>query len=229
MSDRNFDVGAHQLGSETQEPIAFCMLDFVGEPHFLHSSVGIIPWGGEDWYGLGQFGGLEPITERIGYAPSRLRLTLTQVSADYLSDSLNENTWGRLCELFIGNWDGSGLVRNPGLMIRGRMGPVEARLGASGAGLSLPIEDIRATLDRVNGLRSIMADHQLESAGDTFYEWLPKMLDFTYTFNSVIQGSTNVIPSGPWGGASVIGGGGGQTAGRIGNPVGPTTGGRQGG
>lgn len=228
MSDRAFDVGAHQLGSENQEPVAFCMLDFVGEPMFLHSSVGVIPWGGEDWYGLGQFGGLEPVQERLGYAPARLRLTLTQVAGQYLNDALNENTWGRLCELFVGNWSGTGLVRDPGLMIRGRMGPVEARIGSKNAGLALPIEDVRATLDRVNGLRAIMADHQISSSGDTFYEWLPKMLDFSYVFNSVIQGGVNVIPAGPWGGASRIPSGGGG-AGRANNPLPPSTGGRAGG
>ncbi len=192
MSDRNFDVNASGLAGEGVEPVIFAMMDLVGEPQFLHSSVGAIPWGGEEWYGLGTFGDIESIKDQMGSAPARFRVSLYPVAAEYLSDAINENTWGRLFELYLGNWDGSALVRDPDLLLRGRMGPPEILIGGSKSSISLVVEDIRGALDRVNGKRATMLDHQVEAPGDTFYSWLPTMMDHRFVFNG-----RQMSPSGP--------------------------------
>lgn len=200
MSGNAFDVNALGLAGEAVEPVAFVMLDFEGDPKFLHTSLGIIAWGGEDWYGIGNIGRIDPISDRLGYAPARFRLSLSPVAEEYLSSSLQENTWGRLCELYAGSWDpdNASLYSDPGLLIRGRMGPPEIVVGGPNSGVSVVVEDIRALLDRVNGLRATMADHQLESAGDTFYEWLPKMLDHRFVFNGGQYGGNNITPAPPF-------------------------------
>lgn len=196
MSERTFDVDALGLGGEAVEPVVFAMLDFVGDPQFLHSSVGIITWGNEDWYGLGTLGAIEPIKDSIGYAPKRVRLTLSPVAGEYLNEALNEATWGRLCELYLGVWDGDALTRDPELILRGRMGPPEAMVGPNGA-VSVTVEDIRASLDRVNGLRATILEHQREAPGDDFYKWLPQMLDHRFVFNGGQFGANNLQPRHP--------------------------------
>jgi hypothetical protein len=194
MSGRNFDVGASGLAQEAVEPVAFVFLDFKGDPQFIHSAVGIITWGGEDWAGIGSLGQIESVRDQLGLATSRLRLSLSPVAAEYLNESINENTWGRLCEVFIGNWDGAALTREPYLLMRGRMGAPEARIGGQDSSIGITIEDVRGMMDRVNGLRATILDHQAESAGDTFYEWLPKMMDHRFTFNGQRLGGSNASP-----------------------------------
>lgn len=199
MSTRNFDVDASQLGAEASEPVVFCMLDFVGEPQFLHSAVGIITWGGEDWCGVGTLGRVDAVPDKIGYSASRVRLQLSVAATEILGQVINENTWGRLCELWLGNWDSAALVRDPDLLIRGRMGAPEASIGGKASGISVIVEDIRGMLDRVNGLRSTILDHQREAPADTFYKYLPRMLDHRFIFNGGKFGGNNLTgaPSGP--------------------------------
>src|SRR3970040_1211031 len=122
MSTRAFDIGAMGLGGEGVELVMFGFFDFAGDPKFVHTSVGIITWGNEDWEGVGNFARVEPVQERLGYAPARMRLGLSPIVGELLNESLNENTWGRLCEIFLGTWDGAAMTRDPELIIRGRMG-----------------------------------------------------------------------------------------------------------
>lgn len=195
MSTRTFNINTTGLAGEAVEHIRFAFLDFVGDPQFLHSGLGVITWGGEDWLGIGAFCEIESVGEQIGIAPSRVRLSLAAQMSDYVGSAMNENTWGRLCELYLGTWDGVGLTMDPQLEIRGRMGPPEIQMGVSGQRISIVVEDIRAALNRVNGLRASSVDHQVEAIGDTFYSLLPKMLDHKFIFNGQPMGGTAVAPN----------------------------------
>lgn len=183
MSARAFDVGAGGYGAEGTELVVFAFFDFQGDPKFLHSSIGYITHGGEDWEGVGALGTMDAIKEPMGLSPTRVRLSLSPVAGEYLNSAINENTWGRLCELYVGNWDGVALVRDPELLVRGKMGPPEVSLGEPDSSIGITVEDVRASLDRVNGLRATLLDHQAEHAGDTFYAWLPEMMDHRFVFN----------------------------------------------
>lgn len=182
---------------EGVELTAYVMLDFIGEPVFLHSGVGYQSWGSEDWVGVGGLGKLDAMKDALGTAPSRLRLTLNDPVAEYLGEALNERTWGRLAELYVGAWDSTGQVvtTTPNLILRGRMGPPEIYVGEQNQ-MSVVVEDIRALMGRVNGLRSTILDHQREAPGDSFFMWLPKMVDFKFVFNGGTYGS-NLFPETP--------------------------------
>jgi hypothetical protein len=89
--------------------------------------------------------------------------------------------------MFVGTWsdDGTGFVndRDPELFMRGRMGPVKVEIGPSQSLFSVEVEDIRSMLDRVNGLRSTLLEHNETHADDMFYEFLSSMTDHTFVFN----------------------------------------------
>ena len=177
------------LAAEGAQPIAFAFLDFVGDPQFVHSSVGVIPWGGEDWLGLGQFASVEPVKEGIDLRASQFRMGLSGAMEHLLGETLNEDTSGRLIELYLGSWDEANarLYADPELIIRGTMGPPEVMLGKN-SGASIVVEDIRGALPSVNGRRSSLEDHQEEFPGDLFFEFLPQMIDHKFVFNGRPQG-----------------------------------------
>lgn len=179
---------------EAVELVPFLSLDFIGEPKFLHPGVGIITWGGEDWEGVGGLGTIDAVRDTLGLAPTRVRVSLMDPVAEYLNEALNEATWGRLAELYVAGWDGAALSSEPTLLIRGRMGPPEIYVGETNK-ISVVIEDVRAMMDRVNGLRSTMLEHQQEAPGDTFYRLLPKMVDHRFIFNGGTFGGNNVTPA----------------------------------
>lgn len=184
MSTRHFDMAQQLLAAEGAQPIVFAFLDFVGEPVFVHSGVGYITWGGEDWLGLGQFATIEPVREGIELRAATFRMGLSGAMEHLLGEVLNENTAGRLVELYMGSWDeeSEALYADPTLIIRGTMGPPEVVLG-KGAGASIVVEDVRGSLSTMNGRRSSLEDHQEEWPSDLFFEFLPQMIDHTFVFN----------------------------------------------
>lgn len=181
MSTRTFNIAQQLLAAEGAQPIVFCFLDFVGDPQFVHSSVGVITWGGEDWLGLGQFASVEPIKEGIELRSAHFRLSLSGAMEHLLGEALNEDTSGRLIELYMGSWDEQNerLYADPELIIRGTMGPPEVALGKR-SGASIVVEDIRGALASINGRRSSLEDHQEDFPGDLFFEFLPQMLDHRF-------------------------------------------------
>lgn len=201
MSTRNFQVDSTGLGGEAVELVVFAFLDFVGSPCFWHSGVGYINWGGEDWLGLGQFAHIEQIPEVIGLTPARTKLALLPVAGELLDEALNEATWGRLCELYLGVVEDSALKATPDLILRGTMGPPEVALSAKGS-ISVMVEDIRSKLGRINGLRATTQDHQSDvGTQDSFYALLPQMQDYKFVFNGRNAGVTTQGGQGTPGGA----------------------------
>jgi hypothetical protein len=192
VSTRNFNIAQQLLAAEDAQPIVFAFLDFVGDPQFVHSSVGSIPWGGEDWLGLGQFASIEPLREGIELKSASFRMGLSGAMEHLLGEVLNENTAGRLVELYIGSWDevNERLYADPELIIRGTMGPPEVVLG-KGYGASITVEDVRGGLASINGKRSTLEDHQEDFPGDLFFEFLPQMIDHKFLFNGQPQGSND--------------------------------------
>lgn len=196
---RAFNYAALGLDSDAVELVVFAFMDFEGEPSFIHSGVGVLTWANEDWFGLGNFGSVEAINDSMGVgAPSRLRLTLVPVAAEYLNSAVNEKSWGRVCELYLGAVNSEGqLVGTPELMIRGLMGAPEAVVGGDDGAVSIVVEDVRSLLNRSNGLRATTHDHQQEAPNDMFYQWLPKMTDHKFIFNGTVQGSKRIDPPPP--------------------------------
>jgi hypothetical protein len=184
MSTRHYNMAQQFLAAENAQPIVFAFLDFVGEPVFVHSSVGYITWGGEDWLGLGHFAGIEPIREGIELRAASFRLSLSGAMEHLLGEVIYENTAGRLVEIYLGSWDEENerLYSDPPLIIRGTMGPPEVTLGEN-SGASIVVEDVRAGLASVNGRRTSLEDHQEDWPGDLFFQFLPQMIDHTFVFN----------------------------------------------
>lgn len=185
------------MAGEATEHVVMVMFDFVGEPVFVHSGLGYVTAMGEDWLGVGSLGRIEPVKDALGYAPSRVRCTLSNPLAEHLNEALNENTWGRLVEVFWTGWENGALSPStPNLLLRGRMGPPEIYVGEKNE-ISVNVEDVRAMMGRINGLRSTLLEHQAEVGSDTFYEMLAKMLDYKFVFNGGVRGGGGAFPSIP--------------------------------
>ena len=84
-------------------PVLAVHLDWPGAPVWVHSSVGVISWGGHSWLGLGRFGGIETPEEAGGLASWPLTLTLVGPPDEmdaYLDDPIRNRAasvrWGLL-------------------------------------------------------------------------------------------------------------------------------------
>ena len=192
MSEKDFDVNASGFDSEVINPVLFGYFDFIGDPMWLHTSVGKLTWGNADWMGLGNFVSVEPIKESLELRPGRFRLSLAVGDTKMMSWVTDEQTVGRRCEIFLGALDADGaLIDAPNIMIIGTMGSPEVVVGENNA-VSMVVEDIRADFSRINGLRFALEDHQEEAPGDFFAEFVPQMIDHRFVFNGQSHGGRGI-------------------------------------
>lgn len=74
---------------------AFAEIDWPGQKVRVHSGWGDRQFMGEEYLGVGEFGGISQVNESPGNSPNQLNLTLTVLDPGLLGNSLNESPEGR--------------------------------------------------------------------------------------------------------------------------------------
>lgn len=151
-------------------------LDFAGGAVRAHTSVGELTHGGNTYYGLGHFGGIELDPEDQDVAARGARLTLSGIPADLVPDILTETAYqGRVATLYIGfiESDTGAWVATAEELWSGYMDYMDLQYSGSEARVTLHIED---ELRR----EPIQAwytdeDQQLRFSGDKFFNDLPNV------------------------------------------------------
>ncbi|MDA3835341.1 MAG: hypothetical protein PF495_18325 [Spirochaetales bacterium] len=82
-------------------PVLLCRLDFSSGIVGVHSGVGKIIHGGEEYSGLGSYGGISEVTEGSDARPYDLDLSLSGIPLEFLASTIGEDYQGRAATLFI--------------------------------------------------------------------------------------------------------------------------------
>lgn len=82
-------------------PVCMVYLDWPEGPVYAHSNVGTINWQGNDWLGLGKFGGITSPEERKGMAQAKAQLQLIG-APDEMDDYLDSPIRNRRGEIWFG-------------------------------------------------------------------------------------------------------------------------------
>jgi len=102
------DLTANQLaatGASVIRPVLLCRLDFESAPVLVHSGVGTISHDGEDYLGLGSYGGVSAVTEGNESRPYDIDLSLSGIPTEFLAETMGEQYQGRGAILFVGLLD----------------------------------------------------------------------------------------------------------------------------
>lgn len=178
---RDLDAATATASSaDTALPVWFVKLAFDGGEVNLHSRIGTITWGGDDYTGAGGIGGISVVDEDSELARSTLELTLEGLPTDILSTVLNEHYQGRTATVYLGYLDPvtNQLVADPGIIYRGRMDTAKPRQGKT-LSVSLTVESRFAAWDRPNVGRYNNADQQARYPGDRGLEFVEQTTDLT--------------------------------------------------
>lgn len=89
--------------------VVFADLDIPGDRLRLNDSPVTITWGGFDWGGLGQFGGIDVVGESLEIIAQPVKLTLSGVEPQYVQDAKDTAYHGQAITLYIGLFDTSTL------------------------------------------------------------------------------------------------------------------------
>ena len=160
--------------------VSFVALELDSGTVYLHDSIGTFSFGGNDYLGVGDFGGISTIEENQQMSAYEITLVLSGLDADLLDEALNQNYQGRPVTIYLGaiDLDTGALLATPNEIWSGVTDIARIALGAGNENaIEITCESDFAKLEKINGRTFSDADLQAEYAGDTFLQYLAAMED----------------------------------------------------
>lgn len=162
--------------ARTVRPIVLVRLDYESAPVLAHSHLGTIAYKGENYLGVGQFGGVTRIEEQTEVRPNGVQLTLSGIPQDYISQSLGEHYQGREARVMVGFCDDNlALIGEPVVLWRGTMDFSDLEMGVTGT-ITVNCESWLADWNRPRERRYTHEDQQDLYPGDLGLEFVAAMV-----------------------------------------------------
>lgn len=178
---------------------------------YVHDGFATLVANGNTYSGLGDYGGIDTVSEDLANIANPLTLTLSGVDAAYVADVMTENVQGRVVTLYVGLFDvnAGSWYANPEIMWEGRMDYPQIDIAQGQATIRVNCEHRLMREPLVS--RYTDQDQQIAHPGDSFFNLMWQIPLATASWGKVdITHPANVAPGGGTGGGGVGGRGGGQ-------------------
>lgn len=188
------------LKSQTVRLITFAELDFASGTLYVHDGIGTYTWGGNDWIGVGDFGGISSVEEGSEVSPYSLNLTLSGLDAGLVSTALTENYFMRDVNIYLGLLDeDDDLIDTPTQIWAGFMDVMSVTAGASGGdSITLTAESELSKFDRSANLRYTDTMLRKRLSTDKFFEFLKDIEGVKISWGKMssqnLAGTPNINP-----------------------------------
>lgn len=168
------DLSTDVTNAVTSDLVRLCRLfyaDFESGPIYLHDGQGTLTWDGNDYRGVGNYGGISQVEEDSEQSASQVSFYLSGIDPTMISIALGEHYQGREVISYIAflNADAQ-IILDPVIEFRGRMDNMDITLGRM-ATIELRAVDERADWDRPRIGRWNNADQQARYPGDKGFEF----------------------------------------------------------
>lgn len=141
-----------------------------GTPVYVHTGVGTITYDGDDYLGVGDFGGVEGVEESSDLSPANTKFVLTGFDAALLSEALDSGTYGDVITVYEGyRKDDGSLEDDPWILWKGTYEYATAVLGDEN-GIAIVAQHDLARLDDKDGGRFTDEDQRNRFSGDVGLE-----------------------------------------------------------
>lgn len=168
------ELTAAVTAAVTSDLVRLCRLfyaDFESGPIYLHDGVGTITWDGNDYGGVGTYGGISGTEEDSEQSASQVTFTLSGIDPSMISIALGEHYQGRDIISYLGYMNADGqLILDPIIEFKGKMDNMNITIGNT-ATIELRAVDERADWDRPRVGRWNNADQQARYPGDKGLEF----------------------------------------------------------
>lgn len=160
-------------------PVVMVYLDWQSGPVYMHGNRGVVEWDGQDWLGVGAYGGVSAPPEETGMAQNVAQLTLFGVPGE-LAEYLAEPIRGRDAEILFGvvtERSGNILIGEPFSIFSGYMDARRLQIQRQGENAGI---EWGVTLTAADGPSQIESaavfhtneDQQRRFPGDTAGRWV---------------------------------------------------------
>lgn len=169
-------------------------LDFASGISRIHDGSGNLSFGGNTYYGAGQFGGVDIIDENVDVVARGIKLTLSGVDSSFVTPTMTEIYQNRPVTLYLGfvNQATGALIATPETIWEGRMNQMSFSINNGTAVIELTCEHRLRREPRI--ARYTDQDQQLVFSGDRFFELTYSIPGFVSKWGSKdsVYGSPNV-------------------------------------
>lgn len=177
---------ANQTAADAQSVVAvtFVDLDIVGDRLRLNDSNLNIEWGGFTWQGVGIFGGIEAIEESQDLIAQPVRLTLSGVETNLITDAMTTQYQGRAVTIYVAplNIDTLALIDTPEEVWSGFMDVMRGQADHGSGTITLTCEHWL----RIDPAASRYTDEQQQAlfAGDRFFQFTHEIANYVGKWGS---------------------------------------------
>ena len=164
-------------------------LDFAAEAVYAHDGVGAISFGGHDYAGVGEFGGIEIAEESLEIIAKPITLTLSGVDASKIGTAMDATEYqGRNVTVYLGlqHINTYALIDTPEVLWEGRMDQMSVGLLPGEASITLRCEHRLRREPRI--ARYTDVDQQLKYPGDRFFDQVPKISGYRGKWGQIFTG-----------------------------------------
>lgn len=188
---RNLPTGYAALTeADVFYPVMLIELDWSSGAVRAWTGYGEISWGGNTYYGVGDFGSVSPIGESNNLGANGVTLTLSGVPSDAIAEALTNDSQGRSGKIWIASLNRAGTFQaDPYLIFDGLIDVTGIDDSGDTATISVSLE--KELIDRrVQSRRSTHEDQQIDYPGDLFFEYVAGLQ------NKVLAWGGKTLPSG---------------------------------
>lgn len=160
-----------ELTSASNTAVILVKLEY-GTPVYVHSGTGTLTYDGDDYTGVGDYGGISGAGEREELAPSNLTLSLTGITAAHVTEALDSGSYGDAITIYQGYLDENlTLVDDPWVVWSGQYEYASIGIGKQSA-VQITVKHDLASLDEKDGGRYTDEDQQTRFSGDVGLEYV---------------------------------------------------------
>lgn len=165
--------------ASTQVPVYFVKLVLDSGDVLVHTQLGVITWGGNDYQGVGNLGTIQAVSEESEIGRATTSLTLSGIDSALISIVLGQYYQGRAAYIYIGFLDETTreLVSDPMLLFAGNIDTAPIELGAKTGSITMTVENEFADWDKPRVRRYNTADQQSRFPGDNFFKFAEQAAD----------------------------------------------------
>jgi hypothetical protein len=208
MSERTLDATLKAAAeSDVFNYVVFVKLAFPSATVYAHNGVGTLSFGGDDYLGVGAFGGISAVEDTTQLVSKPLTVELSSITQDIIDAVQTDDVFGRAADVYVGSMDADGnLEGTPDNWFSGHMETVQVLVGEKD-GISIRLQSRASRLRLRSNKRYTLEDHQRDYPGDLMFEFLPALQDAQVVWggervrsgfrsNAGLNGSSYQVPDG---------------------------------
>lgn len=168
----------NHISGASVTPILLFYADFPSGAVRAWSGYGTLSWGGNNYTGIGDFGGVDRVEEGSDHSAKGIVFTLAGIPSSLIALALADAYQGRTCTLWLGAMDSTGaVIADPYQFFSGRMDVMEIEDGGDTATIKLTGENRLIDLNRPRARRYTHEDQQIDYPGDLGLEYVAGLQD----------------------------------------------------